>query len=513
MIRISVDRKRRLTTHTPIMMLLLSFIFIAAQNTASDKVPDPLPAGQVVDSVVCLRDEAQSYALYLPVRYRSDREWPILYAFDPMARGRVPVVLFRDAAEHLGYIVVGSNNSRNGPAEPVLKAIEAVWIDTHARFAIDPNRVYTTGMSGGTFPALVLGDQMAAGVVACAGALDADRLSRHTAVDWLGIAGFADFNYMRNKAMVRALVERGVVARFERFEGGHGWPPEEVAARALEWLELSAMRKGTRPADPAFVDTYRERGVMRASNAKNSRRFDDAAEEYAALARDLRGLARVDDLEAEARRLRDTREAVKDRKYESKLDKQDREQTQRLLMLLRALQRPDMLVPNAAATIPRASLAESSDVSPSSLESQDIFSLQDAHASARRELRNHIQRLRHDRESSKSERSVVARRVIDGFRISALYDGINQLAQGNPKAAKVAFEFCVESQPENAYSKYELARAHAALRDKKKALAGLRHAVEGGFGEGERLANDAEWELVHDEPEYIEIVNQLRTKP
>jgi hypothetical protein len=494
-------------------MLLLPFILIAAQNAASGTVPEPLPIGRVVDSVVCLHDSTQSYALYLPASYRSDRKWPILYAFDPMARGRVPVVLFREAAERLGYIVVGSNNSRNGPTEPVLKAIEAIWIDTHARFAIDPNRVYTTGMSGGTFSALVLGAQKAAGVVACAGALNADRLNCDTTVDWLGIAGVADFNYTRNKAMVRALVERGVVARFETFEGGHGWPPEDVAARALEWLEISAMRKGTRPADPAFVDKYHERGVMRASAARKNGSFDDAAEEYAALARELRGLRSIEDLESGARRLHETREARKNREHEAKLDKKDREQTQSLFMLLQALQRPDMLMPSDVAPIPRASLAESSDVSPSSIESQDIFSLHDAHASARRELRNRIQRLRRDCESSKADRAVVARRVIDGFRISALYDGINQLSQGNPKAAKVAFEFCAEAQPENAYFKYELARAYAALRDKKKALAELRHAVEGGFSDGERLTNDAEWESVRKEPAYLEIVNHLKQKP
>ena len=474
------------------MAFALSLLLLVTQDASETPTPPTLPTGQVVDSVVCIHDPTQSYALYLPTGYRSDRQWPVLYAFDPAARGRVPVALFREAAERLGYVVVGSNNSRNGPAEPVFKAIEAVWIDTHTRLAVDPKRVYTTGMSGGTFPALTLGVQKAAAVIACAGALDASRLSPSTTgIDWLGIAGNADFNHASNKAMVQTLAERGVVARFETFEGGHGWPPEDVTARALEWLQLSAMRKGTRPADAAFIHSYHERGVTRAGDAVKSGHFDDAAEEYAALARELRGLKSVDDLESEARRLRGTREAENDRRREAKLDKKDREETQRLFMLVRVLQGSDM--PMAGATP----------------------SPEDGLASARRELVDRIERLRGDRESADAERNIVARRVIDGFRISALYDGMEQLAKGRPAAAKVALEFCVAAQPDNAYSRYQLARAHAALRDKKGALAELRRAVEGGYRETERVTRDPEWEFLQKEedPEYLALVRELQPRP
>jgi hypothetical protein len=46
---------------------------------------------------------------------RATRKWPIIYLFDPLARGEVAVEAVRAAAEKFGYIVVASNNSRNGP--------------------------------------------------------------------------------------------------------------------------------------------------------------------------------------------------------------------------------------------------------------------------------------------------------------------------------------------------------------------------------------------------------------
>jgi dienelactone hydrolase len=496
------------------MPLAFSWLLLFSQNAVARPAPSALPTGEIVDRVVCLHDARQSYALYLPSGYRPDRRWPILYAFDPGARGRVPVALFREAAERFGYVVVGSNNSRNGPVEPVFEAVEAVWTDTNARLAVDPKRVYATGMSGGTLPALALGIQKAAGVVACAGALDVERLGPSiTGIDWLGIAGRADFNYALNKTLVHTLAGRGLVARFETFDGSHGWPPPALAERALEWLELSTMRSGARPADATFVDAYRERGVARARDAVGSGRLDDAAEEYAALARELRAFGAVDGLEAESRRLHETREARSDRKREARLEERERQETRQLVIWIRLLQKAGRPGAGPLLVTPRPGMASAFDGQPPSSAARDAFPQEDAGTSARRELESRIDRLRRDCGSTDDERRILARRVIDGFRISALYDGMDRLEDGKPAAAEVALEFCVRAQPENAYSRYQLARAHAALGDRKRALAELRRAVEGGYGDGGRLASDPEWSRLRDDPELVALLAKLQAMP
>ncbi len=106
--------------------------------------PEPSSASQS-----CAAKPDQSYALYLPSHYVPNKKWPIVYAFDPDARGEIPVKLMQDAAEHFGYIVVGSNNSRNGSWKMETEAAQAMWNDTHARFAIDDRRIYFAGFSGG----------------------------------------------------------------------------------------------------------------------------------------------------------------------------------------------------------------------------------------------------------------------------------------------------------------------------------------------------------------------------
>ena len=86
-------------------------------------------------------------ALFVPAGYTPARAWPVIFAFDPGGRGRTPVERYQAAAERYGFIVVGSNNSRNGSTE-IPKILAAMTADVAERLAVDPKRVYLAGMSG-----------------------------------------------------------------------------------------------------------------------------------------------------------------------------------------------------------------------------------------------------------------------------------------------------------------------------------------------------------------------------
>src|SRR5262245_16728489 len=87
-----------------------------------------LPTGQIVDPVTCANDPPQNYALFLPRAYTADRTWPVILAFDPGARGRTPVERYQAAADQYGFIVAGSNNSRNNSPE-IGRAVDAMTND------------------------------------------------------------------------------------------------------------------------------------------------------------------------------------------------------------------------------------------------------------------------------------------------------------------------------------------------------------------------------------------------
>lgn len=196
-----------------------------------------LPRGQVIERVEVTGNERHSYALYLPSNYAPERKWPLLVCLDPGARGKVPVERFAAAAEKHGFIVVGSNNSRNGPMAVSAEAIMVLTEELPRRFAIDENRRFACGLSGGSRVALSWAQAANLnGVVANAAAFGPGGLPKQRPFAIYAVAGRDDFNYHELYAMALDLGQRGWPVRFAEFEGGHEWLPAPQAEEALQFL-------------------------------------------------------------------------------------------------------------------------------------------------------------------------------------------------------------------------------------------------------------------------------------
>src|SRR5262245_56074187 len=235
-----------------------AFVALTFALQASAAAAQDLPLGQPIDEVRCTVDPAQSYALYLPSNYSRDRLWPLLIGFHPAARGRAIVDTYREAAEKYGYVVAGSNNSRNGPWDVSMAAVRAMSEDIEQRLAVDPNRLYLTGHSGGTRVAMqvALDSKIVAGVIASSAAYPDSKPRKSVPFVVFGTAGAEDFNYIELRTLDRTLTSPHRVAIFE---GGHTLPPADVALEAIEWLELQAMKSRRRPRDEALIDQLLEK--------------------------------------------------------------------------------------------------------------------------------------------------------------------------------------------------------------------------------------------------------------
>ena len=135
---------QRLCRASVLLALCASWAYTLSQAQKAAELPAP---GQIAD-VSSGSDAAQTYAMYLPSAYTPAKRWPIIYFFDPGGRGRRPVELYKDIAETYGFILAGSNNSRNFSSDEG-KAVNAIWQDTHSRLALDERRSYASGFSGG----------------------------------------------------------------------------------------------------------------------------------------------------------------------------------------------------------------------------------------------------------------------------------------------------------------------------------------------------------------------------
>jgi predicted esterase len=315
--------------------------FSLATPAISSRQADRLATGQVLERVVCLDDAQQSYALYLPTSYSPARSWPILYAFDPMARGKLPVEHFKDAAEKYGWIVVGSNNSRNGPMKQATEAFKATWKDTHERFAIDQGRVYATGFSGGArvavFIANICGDCMA-GVIGC-GAGFPSGVAPAPAMRFVffGVVGVDDFNFPEVRALDDALLKAGIEHNVRVFPGRHEWAPQPVATEAVEWLELQAMRTRKRGRDDNLIEELWQKYFAAGNAFELANKPYEAYQLFTGLIGSFNGLRSTSEAEARLVQLRDSR-AVKDalRDERQQISRQ-REEEQRIHGLIDAI--------------------------------------------------------------------------------------------------------------------------------------------------------------------------------
>jgi len=241
---------------------LTTFLFIICWApflcfAAEDGAIPALPVGELVPAVTCLHDPAFSYALYLPSAYTRSREWPVIFAFSPGGGGATPVRLLRSAAERYGYIVIGSNDSRNGPWEPIHAAQKALRREAKSRFSIHPRRSYATGFSGGSRAALSLAlrhPRAFAGVISVGAVFtNAEPLPERSRLALYGLVGDADMAYPEHLRAERQLPGHGFTCWQEVFPGRHQWPPSEKYREAVEFMEIDAMRRKLIPTDEAFI--------------------------------------------------------------------------------------------------------------------------------------------------------------------------------------------------------------------------------------------------------------------
>jgi dienelactone hydrolase len=272
------------------------------------------PVGRVVPKVECSSDPTETYALYLPSKFSADRKWPIIYVFDPFARGQAAAEVVQPSAEKFGYIVAASNNSKNGPMGGSKESAIAMWDDTQSKLPVDPRRRYVAGLSGGSrvaaSVALSCGDCVAGVIANGAGFPPGAKPPRPVMFAYFAAVGDADFNYVEFVRLRRELDAANAQYRIRIFEGSHGWAPADVWMEALNWMDIQAMAGGTLPREDSRITDALQQTLARANAFLSNGHSLAAFREYQSAVRDFNGLTNVSAARAKLAEL-DKSKAVK----------------------------------------------------------------------------------------------------------------------------------------------------------------------------------------------------------
>jgi len=461
------------------IIILLNFLFsalVSSQNSVGFR------KGVVIDSVVCRSNARQTYALYLPSQYRPDTAWPIIYAFDPVARGALPVQLLVKAAEKYGYIVVGSNNSRNGPFQQQFDAANALSTDTNVRFKIDQKRMYTLGFSGGGRLASTIAvlTSRIAGVIACGASFSYDYfppLEKNFV--YLGLIGTGDMNYTEMHATARKLDRLNYPNKILIFDGGHQWPSEELFMEAVEWLELQAMQRGHKPRDPKWVEDLFTKALTNAKQFEGSEQLFEAYKAYSAILTDFTDLQDLQEVQNKVARLQDSKPVKAALKTEKQLELRELKYLKKFFAAFQAL--------DVEAYTRTGDLEE--------------------HAWWEKEVRA----LNEKSEKAKTtEEKRMLSRIIDWlWRHCAEQSSVFFEENGLVKA-KMYIDIWNIVLPDKPYPKYGLARVYALNGNVAKALEALNTAVTLGFDNVPLLETDEYLDSLRQEEAFKKLVAELK---
>ncbi len=467
-----VNLHKRHTAWLSILCML--FLFAVAQA-------EELPRGIVIEKVVCQTDAAQSYALYLPQGYTPQKSWPIIYAFDPLARATVPVKLFQEAAEKYGYIIAASHNTQNGMQGAALQAaISALLKDTRKRLSLDEKRIYTAGFSGGARIATRVASSCGgciAGVIACGAGFPSDITpTADTRFAFYGTIGIEDYNYPELKRLDDKLNALALPHRIVSFDGAHQWANSTLLIEAVEWLEVQAMRAGRRAKDEALLETVWQKSLARARADAESNRLLEAYQDYAALAADFSQLKDVAEHEKKAASLKETKEVRQALKVERAQIEKQLEIAARLINL-----------------------------------GGRLLTQAQERASVIREVQNVLEGLRKQaaEDIDSGERRIARRALRQVFAQTVEAAMFHYHPNRQYDVALVNLEMASLIAPDNWLPPYQMARAYALLGQKKNSLAALQRAVAKGFQNHATIQDEKDFDSLRAEAEYQSIIKSL----
>jgi hypothetical protein len=417
-------------------------------------------AGEIIDKVECKSNADQNYCLYLPSKYDFKKAMPVIYAFDPHGDGHIPVVLLKDIAEKYGYVVIGSNNSRNGLSPDDLNYVLAqlLW-DTKTKLAIDTNRIYLVGFSGGARIAASLATSIEGvkGVIACSAGYQPGNTP---AYPFIGISSYGDMNYLEMKKLDNTLQQMKAKAYFIMFEGKHEWPPKETLNEAICIMEINTSK------DKDLINDYLNSNSLKADKLITYNTTDSLIKAYCIISRTIAVLEQFSDvskLKSSFNNLAQMPEVVAFLKEETTLEAYENQKQQEFV----------------------AAFDTKNDV----WWNAELKKLDKAAA---------------DKNSLNAN---MAKRLKSYISLSCYSYSNRALQSQNWQYAALFTHIYQKVDPENSDCYYALACLYANTNQPEKAITSLKTAIKFGFSNKSKLQNDPMLNALHGMVEFEKLLN------
>ncbi|MFH2141334.1 MAG: hypothetical protein ABIJ97_02845 [Bacteroidota bacterium] len=251
---------------------LLICIFVYSCNPKFEKDYNTLSEKSIFLNQI-INDSLNSYTYFVPSYYDTNKVWPVIFFFDPQAKGEIPLKKYKKLGENYGYILIGSNKSRNGMNEQEQLAVfRNIKLSVKNMFSIHVSRIYTAGFSGGArvSSGIAINEGGINGVIACGAGFPQVNKPIKNQFHFISLVGIKDFNYPELVLLHKNLDNIKMRNEFISFEGNHEWPGEEIMEKAFLWLEINAMRDNIKSKDDSIIDLIEKDFNIQIEKARSS---------------------------------------------------------------------------------------------------------------------------------------------------------------------------------------------------------------------------------------------------
>ncbi|SDS04502.1 hypothetical protein [Gramella sp. MAR_2010_147] len=258
--------------------------------------------GGVTDSLPIPSSGTDTYAIYTPSDYTPEKEWPVIFVFDPKGRGATTANLFRAAAEDQKYLIASSNiKLKSRPVDSIIKTATAMMNAVLNTFPIDGELVYTAGMGEGAQvgSALPLLYNQMAGVLAVGNSfVNSNYLNRNNPYMFIGMVGDKDYMVYEMESYLKFYDDLDFPTDVYYFDGKEDqWPNSAVISNALSGFTLEAIKKGARARDEQFIQKLYENEIGYVESLRRTRNYYTAFEKLERMEEKYEDLGFEDDIE------------------------------------------------------------------------------------------------------------------------------------------------------------------------------------------------------------------------
>ncbi len=428
-----------------------------------------LPKGRVVDSITC-KDGSQDFALYLPAHYNPAQAYPCIYFFDPHGHGGLPLRMYKELAEQYGFVLVGSNASKNGMQWQVTNnAAQALIADTKGRINIDPKRIYAAGFSGGSRVAssVALMDGGIAGVIGCGAGFPNGGASATSRFDYFGMVGDQDFNLIEMRQLDSTLEQNNFDHELIVFSGKHAWAPAADFSTALLWMQVYAIKEHLQPKDDALVAALKSDYDKRLAAAILA---NDLVKVNGLLYSMIQTLGGLTDVAPEQKRLADLAagNAFKKAAYTQYMLQQNELQQQQQFA--------------------------------------KHFTALDGKWWTQK-----IAQLEHDADGGKTPDELMNRRLLNYLGLVSYMSSNHAIQENDMPNAELYLKVFKMADPQNPDQRYLTAQYYIKKGDNTQAVASLKEAAALGFSDVSQLLSDPAFTGFQGDAGYQEVVKKVRT--